>query len=92
MSYPAEPLKSAADQDVGQNPFDVPVEVVLYGLRHLVQKSQSRPLLRLLEKDIIDIEQLRSLVADLGDPSLLSRVTEEIDLIVDDYRRGVAMV
>ncbi|MGI9276186.1 MAG: hypothetical protein ACR2PT_15265 [Endozoicomonas sp.] len=91
MSYPSAPREVDTVADSSHCPFEVPVEIALHGLRLLAREPQYQPLQVLLEKDIADLEQLLSMVAELENQALSAIVSEEIDQIIDDYRRSVAM-
>ena len=92
MSYPSAPREVEIVADSSHCPFEVPVEVVRHDLTQLAREPQFLPLQALLDKDIADLEQLLSMVEALENPALSARVLEEIDQIIDDYRRSVAMI
>ncbi|WP_257295741.1 hypothetical protein [Endozoicomonas sp. YOMI1] len=75
------------------SPFDVPIEVIQNGLLWLLSDPGFHPLKTLLPGDYSSVDELRDELVS-GNIKLSSaaidRVLDEIDRLVDDYRRGVA--
>ncbi|WP_419533050.1 hypothetical protein [Endozoicomonas sp.] len=75
------------------SPFDVPIEVVQNGLLWLLSDPGFQPLKSLLLDDFSSVDELRDELVS-GNIKLSSaaidRILDEIDRLVDDYRKGVA--
>ena len=104
MSYPQhsqEPSSGhnkATQQDAERrvtrefNPFDVPFEVILHELNAIAREFSLTPLQSLLLEGFEDLDDLKAAVAELSDRQLARRILAEIDMIIDDYRKGVALL
>lgn len=75
------------------SPFDVPIEVIQNGLFWLISDPGFHSLKELLKADFSSVDELRDELVS-GNIKLSSaaidRVLDEIDRLVDDYRKGVA--
>ncbi|WP_422446358.1 hypothetical protein [Endozoicomonas sp. ALB091] len=75
------------------SPFDVPIEVVQNGLLWLLSDPVFHPLRASLSSNYLSVEELREELVSgkIRLPSAaIDRVLDEIDRLVDDYRKGVA--
>ncbi|MBO9480163.1 hypothetical protein [Salinisphaera sp. G21_0] len=82
-----------SDRIYHHSPFDVPIEVVQNGLLWLLSDPVFHPLKASLSSDFLTVDELRDeLVSDKIKLSsvAIDRVLDEIDRLVDDYRKGVA--
>lgn len=74
------------------NPFEVPFEVILHELNTLAQEFCLTPLQSLLSEGFEDLDDLRAAISELEDRQLAVRILAEIDIIIDEYRKGVALL
>ena len=74
------------------NPFEVPFEVILHELNTLAREFCLTPLQSLLSEGFEDLDDLKAAVSELEDRQLAHRILAEIDMIIDEYRKGVALL
>ncbi len=75
--------------------FDVPVEIVLTELSWLLADQQYSHLELLMMSDFEEVEDLRAEIlvhSSQFSSKALNKILEEIDRVVDEYRRGVALL
>ena len=103
MSYPnssSKPQAPGAGKQTDEqwevtqefNPFEVPFEVILHELNTLAQEFCLTPLQSLLSEGFEDLDDLKAAVSELPDRQLAQRILTEIDIIIDEYRKGVALL
>ena len=84
-----------SDSATSGSPFDTPVELVQKELTWLLTDPAYRALEDLLLEDYEGIDDLRATVlvnANKFTSQALNRLLDEIDRIIDEYRRGVALL
>ncbi|WP_257286082.1 hypothetical protein [Endozoicomonas sp. SESOKO1] len=75
------------------SPFDVPIEVIQNGLLWLLSDPVFFPLKGMLSGDFSSVDELRDEMVSGNiklSPAAIDRVLDEIDRLVDDYRKGAA--
>lgn len=75
------------------SPFDVPIEVIQNGLFWLLSDPVFCPLKGMLSGDFSAVDELRDELVS-GNIKLssaaINTILDEIDRLVDDYRKGIA--
>ena len=99
MTYPHQPSTSNssgqnAERKITQefNPFEVPFEVILHELNTIGREFCLTPLQSLLSEGFEDLDDLKAAIAEMDDRQLARRLLAEIDIIIDEYRKGVALL
>ena len=100
MSYSQQPgsFRGTYPQGVDRrvtgefNPFDVPFDVIFHELNALGDEFSLTPLKSLLSEGFEDLDDLKAAIAELSDYQLAQRILAEIDIIIDDYRKGIALL
>ena len=98
MSYPQPPASNPSGQNAERkvtrefNPFEVPFEVILYELNAIAREFCLTPLQSLLSEGFEDLDDLKAAIAEMDDKQLARRLLAEIDIIIDEYRKGVALL
>ncbi|MET4695819.1 hypothetical protein [Endozoicomonas lisbonensis] len=98
MSYPQPSASNSSGQDSERkvtrefNPFEVPFEVILYELNVIAREFCLTPLQSLLSEGFEDLDDLKAAIAEMDDKQLARRLLAEIDIIIDEYRKGVALL
>lgn len=75
------------------SPFDVPVEVVQNGLVWLISDPHFHPVKAFLQGEFSSVDELRQGLVSGSiklSSTAIDQVLDEIDRLVDDYRKGVA--
>lgn len=98
MSYPHlhndfEDYQS--DSSTSGSPFDTPVELLQKELSWLLTDPTYQALEVILLEDHEDVEDLRAAIlvnTNKFTSQAMNKILDEIDRIVDDYRRGVALL
>lgn len=76
------------------SPFDVPVEVVQNGLVWFLSDSRFHPVKALIQGEFSSVDELRLelLSGNIKLSSIaIDQLLDEIDRLVDDYRKGAAL-
>ena len=98
MSYPqpsgSNPSGQNAERKITQefNPFEVPFEVILHELNTIAREFCLTPLQSFLSEGFEDLDDLKAAIAEMDDRQLARRLLAEIDIIIDEYRKGVALL
>ena len=98
MTYPQPSTSNSSGQNAERkitqefNPFEVPFEVIMYELNAIAQEFCLTPLQSLLSEGFEDLDDLKAAIAEMDDKQLARRLFAEIDIIIDEYRRGVALL
>ena len=77
-----------------QSPFDVPIEVVQSGLVWLLSDSRFHPVKALVQGEFSSVDELRLELLSGNiklSPIAIDQLLDEIDRLVDDYRKGAAL-
>lgn len=94
MSYPRSDKDLFSPSPATSSPFMVPIEVVSAGLVWLCSDPEMKGLKEVLAGQFDDVDKLRAAIQTIA-PGLsektLKTVMDEIDRIVDDYRRGITL-
>ncbi|AMO57887.1 hypothetical protein GZ77_12595 [Endozoicomonas montiporae] len=98
MSYPKPTVRNSSEQHPEHtitrefNPFDVPFEVILHELNAIAREFCLTPLQSLLSEGFEDLDDLKAAIAEMSDRQLARRLLAEVDIIIDEYRRGIALL
>lgn len=98
MSYHQPSANNASGQDAERkvtrefNPFEAPFEVILYELNAIAREFCLTPLQSILSEGFEDLDDLKAAIAEMDDKQLARRLLAEIDIIIDEYRKGVALL
>ena len=98
MSYPhlnndIEDYQS--DSSVSESPFDTPVELVQKELSWLLTDPKYQGLKSIMLEDYEDVEGLRAAIlvnTNKFTSQALNHVLDEIDRVVDEFRKGGALL
>ena len=98
MSYPKPPANHSSEQHAERiitrefNPFEVPFEVILHELNTIAREFCLTPLQSLLSEGFENLDDLKAAIAEMSDRQLAHRLLAEIDVIIDEYRKGIALL
>ncbi|OED40861.1 hypothetical protein ACH42_15465 [Endozoicomonas sp. (ex Bugula neritina AB1)] len=84
-----------SDSEVSGSSFDVPVELVKKELSWLLRDADYRALESIILDDYEELEDLKAAIlvnTNKFTSQALNKILDEIDRVVDEYRRGVALL